>query len=115
MAGTLDDVVVGAGVEGGEHGRLFGPAGQHHHVGVAELPDAPKNLIAVNVRQPHIQSDDVGVLMSDHFNALTAPGGRVDFKPCLKENRLQQIAYIFVILDNHSYTQIAHGLTPMHP
>ncbi|MCU1565839.1 MAG: hypothetical protein JWQ56_776 [Pseudarthrobacter sp.] len=104
----LDNVVVRSALECRDGVKLLIPAGQHYNVGVTELPDAPKDFKAVNVRETDVESYDVRLTLPGHVNTVTAGPCRMHLKTCLLQNRVEEIPHVDIILDDHGNTKITH-------
>ena len=99
-AERLGEVVVGAGIES-PHLVSLGPEGREHEDRhVAHVPDALQDLPPVQVGEPDVENDDVGVALVELTNAVTPLDGLRDRIALAFEEGSEELPDVRLILND---------------
>ena len=107
----LDQVVVGAGLESGDPVGHGTQRGQHQHRSpVVDAADAAAHLEAVDVREHHVEHQDVVRVLGRHPDAVGAGCGDVRGDLLLAQAVLQEPGQLGLVLDEKD----PHGSSVLH-
>ena len=93
----------------GQRVQFVRAGSKHDHIGIAELTDPAQDFEAVDVREPDVQSDDVGLQSPDDVHPLAPVCGGMDFESRLAQHGFDKVAHVGVVLNDHRDSQVSHG------
>ena len=99
-AERLGQVVVGAGIEPPHLVSLGSQGGEHEHRHVAHVPDALQDLPTVQVGEPDVEDDDVGVALVELAHPVAAFEGLRDRVALALEEGSEELPDVRLILND---------------
>ena len=102
----LREVIVGTELEANDLVDLGVARRQHQDRHVTLAPDPPADLEPVNVRQHHVEDDDLGPILAERLKSALAILGGEHFKAFLSKRVAEGMTQIRVVVDDQ---QSRHG------
>ncbi len=112
LVDRLGQILVGAGVEPGDHVRAVGFGGDQNDGHERQLRiglEPAAHLDAVELRHHDVEQDEVGQMLRGGGERLLAVGGLQQLIALRREPRHQDVAVGLVVVDDQNARRVVHG------